>query len=288
MTEVEDRDEGFVTVCRYRDLSEAIVAKSLLESAEIDAWIRDENLARLEWQYSNLLGGIRLQVKTEDEAAAREILQQPIPETIGFGRDEDFAQPRCPACGSLQISFLGEDRRAALASVTLLSLPLPQGGTSWTCHACGVRWRNSEDEVWEPGREAAPEHRESGGAGQAPGFVRAALPILAAMAMLYVASLADYGRVLHAGAAALSGVVLWLGRRWMGTRTVTRWIRNFLGICAVFFAVLGAFGFGLSFVWAWLPVLLLLAAGMIYDLFVEQPHKGRFARARAERRGLPE
>jgi hypothetical protein len=70
---VEDRIESgepaarsLMTVRRYRDLSEALVARSLLESAGISAWIRDENVARMEWQYSNLLGGIRLQVEASD------------------------------------------------------------------------------------------------------------------------------------------------------------------------------------------------------------------------------
>jgi hypothetical protein len=71
-----------VTVSRYRDLSEAIVARSLLESAGIGAHLCDENLVRLEWQISNTTGGIRLQVDVADEAAANNILAQPIPPEI--------------------------------------------------------------------------------------------------------------------------------------------------------------------------------------------------------------
>jgi hypothetical protein len=130
---------------RYRDLSEALVAKSLLEPAGIPAWIRDENLARMEWQYSNLLGGIRLQVEDGNADAALEVLSQPIPEAIPFNEHAEFQQPHCPRCGSIDISFLGPDRRAALASVTLLSLPLPSGGESWTCNACGAHWQEIDD-----------------------------------------------------------------------------------------------------------------------------------------------
>ena len=65
-----------VTVRRYRDLAEAYVGRSLLESAGIPAWIADENLVRMDWFYSNLVGGMRLQVDERDEAAAREILEQ--------------------------------------------------------------------------------------------------------------------------------------------------------------------------------------------------------------------
>jgi hypothetical protein len=150
---VEDRAEPgepasrkLVTVRRYRDLSEAIVARSLLESAGIAAWIRDENVARMEWQYSNLLGGIRLQVEAGDAETAVELLDQPIPDVIPFDNKEEFVQPRCPRCGSIDISFEGADRSAALASVTFLSLPLPLGAESWACEACGARWQETEEE----------------------------------------------------------------------------------------------------------------------------------------------
>ena len=143
---LEPASRALTTVRRYRDLSEALVARSLLESAGISAWIRDENLARMEWQYSNLLGGIRLQVEAGDAEAALEVLNQPIPEAVPFEEQQEFLQPRCPRCGSIDISFLGPDRRAALASVTLLSLPLPSGGESWLCDACGARWQEVDDD----------------------------------------------------------------------------------------------------------------------------------------------
>jgi hypothetical protein len=150
---LEDRPESghpayraLTTVRRYRDLSEAIVARSLLESAGIAAWIRDENVARMEWQYSNLLGGVRLQVETGDAEGALEVLNQPIPEAVPFEEQAEFIQPRCPRCGSIDISFLGPDRRAALAAVTLLHLPLPSGGESWLCDACGSRWQGVDED----------------------------------------------------------------------------------------------------------------------------------------------
>ncbi len=144
--EAEPVAREVVTVRRYRDLSEAIVAQSLLESSGIKAWTRDENLVRMDWFYSNLVGGVRLQVDAADAAAAAEVLDQPVPEAIAFGEKEEFIQPRCPRCGSIDISFLGSDRRAALASVTLLGVPLPLGSESWECHICGARWRDGDAE----------------------------------------------------------------------------------------------------------------------------------------------
>jgi len=138
-----------VTLHRYRDLSEAIVARSLLEAAGIAAWIRDENLVRMDWMYSNAVGGIRLQVDAQNVAVAEDALNQPVPESLSFGEKAEFTQPRCPMCGSLEISFMGSDRRAALTSLTLLSLPLPLGRESWECQACGACWEESDDDAPE-------------------------------------------------------------------------------------------------------------------------------------------
>jgi putative signal transducing protein len=71
---------SLVTVQQYRDLTEAQLAMGVLESAGIPCYLRDENTVRMDWFYSNLLGGIRLQVREEDRAAAEALLHQPIPQ----------------------------------------------------------------------------------------------------------------------------------------------------------------------------------------------------------------
>jgi Putative prokaryotic signal transducing protein len=144
----EDRADSrtLVTLRRYRDLSEAIVARSLLESAGIYVFLRDENLVRLDWQVSNFIGGIRLQVEAQDEEAAIDLLRQSIPASIPFGGQNDFLQPHCPKCGSTDITFEGSSRGAALASLSVLSLPLPLGHETWLCNSCESRWEDTEDE----------------------------------------------------------------------------------------------------------------------------------------------
>lgn len=139
---LEQRD--LVTIRRYRDLSEAIVARSLLESAEIPVFLRDENLVRLDWQVSNFIGGIRLQVDAENEKAAVELLNQPVPATMELSDGEEFVQPVCPRCGSAEITFEGAGRGAAVVALYALSLPLPAGPETWSCSACGARWRDAE------------------------------------------------------------------------------------------------------------------------------------------------
>ena len=137
----------FVTVRQYRDLSEAIVARSLLESAGIPVYLRDENLVRLDWQVSNFIGGIRLQVDAANEQSALEVLQQPVPQSIAYDGEEEFAQPRCPKCGSTEITFEGASRAAALTALYVLTVPLPSGRETWSCGACGARWEETETSV---------------------------------------------------------------------------------------------------------------------------------------------
>jgi len=65
-----------VMVKRFRDLPEAVVAKSILDSAEIDSFLADENIVRLDWLYSNLVGGAKLMVRPEDLDEAAKLLDE--------------------------------------------------------------------------------------------------------------------------------------------------------------------------------------------------------------------
>jgi hypothetical protein len=146
--------QRLVTVRRYRDLSEAIVARTLLESAEIPVYLQDENLVRLDWQVSNFIGGIRLQVDEPDAQAALELLDQAIVDPIAQLGEADFEQPRCPKCGSNEITFEGASRGAALASLYLVAVPLPLGRETWRCESCGARWTDDDTESGDPEPDA--------------------------------------------------------------------------------------------------------------------------------------
>ena len=61
---------------RFRDLPEAFIAKSILDSAEIDSFLADENIVRLDWLYSNLVGGAKLMVRPEDLDEAVKLLDE--------------------------------------------------------------------------------------------------------------------------------------------------------------------------------------------------------------------
>jgi hypothetical protein len=142
-TPAEDAPAEFrhlVTVRRYRDLSEAIVARAVIESAGIFCFLKDENLVRLDWQVSNFIGGIRLQVAAADVEAAEDILSAPIPSEFSIPDQPGFSQPRCPRCTSTDIQWERHGRKAALAGLYLFALPLPRGSESWHCNSCALRW----------------------------------------------------------------------------------------------------------------------------------------------------
>ena len=50
------------------------MARSVLESAGIPCFLRDENTVRNDWLLSNLMGGMRLMVNANDREAAEAIL----------------------------------------------------------------------------------------------------------------------------------------------------------------------------------------------------------------------
>jgi hypothetical protein len=88
MDVVESRE--VVTLRQFRDMPEALLAKGSLDSAGIECWLIDDNMVRLDWFYSNLLGGIKLQVTQEDAEAANELLEQPIPENFDAEGTGDY------------------------------------------------------------------------------------------------------------------------------------------------------------------------------------------------------
>lgn len=137
-----------VTVQRYRDLAEAYVGRSLLESAGIPAWIADEHLVRMDWFLSNSVGGMRLQVEERDETAAREILEEGAPETIAYDEEQIYAQPICPKCGSAEITFgRGTERGRSFVALYFLAIPVPPREATWHCGACGAEWADTGKDV---------------------------------------------------------------------------------------------------------------------------------------------
>jgi hypothetical protein len=132
--------QEMVTIRQFRDLPEALFARGSLESSGIPCAMLDDNMVRLDWFISNLIGGVKLRVRAEDVAAAEEILSQPIPENFDVTGIGPYEQPHCPNCQSRDINFRETAPAAYVASA--LSVPIPFHRRAWRCHACYAEWED--------------------------------------------------------------------------------------------------------------------------------------------------
>src|SRR6476660_4642815 len=105
-----------VIIRKFRDLPEALLAKGSLESAGIECFLLDDNMVRLDWFISNLIGGIKLQVNLEDAKVASEVLDEPVPEGFDVEGVGSYKHPRCPKCQSLHIAFEELNKSVAYTS----------------------------------------------------------------------------------------------------------------------------------------------------------------------------
>lgn len=131
-----------VTIRKYRDLPEALLAKGSLESAGIESYLADDNIIRLDWFYSNLIGGIKLKVRPEDVEAANEILNQPIPENLGVEGVGNYEQPKCPKCQSLDVSYRELQKLVSYGSA-YLGIPVPVHKKAWSLPCLRKRMASS-------------------------------------------------------------------------------------------------------------------------------------------------
>jgi hypothetical protein len=129
---------NFVILRRCKDLPEAELAKSFLESAGIKSFLRDHNTIGVNWGLSYALGGIKLCVNSEDADTAAQLLGQEIPERFDVEGIGEYKQPRCPNCNSLDISL--RDWNRTNAGRVMGAGPLSRGTRLWLCNSCSFEW----------------------------------------------------------------------------------------------------------------------------------------------------
>ncbi|MBV9341589.1 MAG: DUF2007 domain-containing protein [Acidobacteria bacterium] len=130
---------NLVVLRRFRDIPEALLARGRLESAGIECFLADDNMVRMDWFISNLLGGVKLLVDAEYFTEAARILNEPIPLELKVEGVGAYVQPRCPQCGSLDVSYAELNKKVSYVSAWL-GLPIPVTRHDWHCHACAYHW----------------------------------------------------------------------------------------------------------------------------------------------------
>lgn len=89
-----------VTLTTFENAVQAHLCRSFLDNEGVEAWVADENMGSLNPFYNQALGGIRLQVRTDDLPRAQELLQQYNQAPL---KGEDDAPLHCPHCGSTSV-----------------------------------------------------------------------------------------------------------------------------------------------------------------------------------------
>lgn len=69
---------SLIVLRAFRDVPEALLAKGSLEASGIECFLADENMVRMDWFISNLLGGVKLMVQPADFSKASRILNEPM------------------------------------------------------------------------------------------------------------------------------------------------------------------------------------------------------------------
>ena len=134
---------GFTTVAGYRDILDAQLAMSKLESEGIECSLANEYVIGLLWRLSTAVGGVQVQVAPADLERARTVLATDDSASLAAVLGERSALPyseACPKCGSEDVRLIRWSRYAA-ALATLTGIPIPFWHTRVKCQSCGKRWR---------------------------------------------------------------------------------------------------------------------------------------------------
>src|SRR5262249_9137694 len=130
---------SLVMLRRFRDIPEAMLAKGKLASLGVDSVLADDNTVRMDWLWSNMLGGVKLLVDSNDFGHAWGLWSERIPARLEFEGAEVYQQPRCPKWRSLDVNFEELD---PVASASLFIFPIPLQRKGWICHACNHAWED--------------------------------------------------------------------------------------------------------------------------------------------------
>jgi hypothetical protein len=131
-----ENTESLVKLCSFPNLSEAMLAKGLLDSAGIECQLLDENMGRL--FIAGVVGGVTIQVHRADREAAVGLLgRSPTEIDLSVEVERQF---RCPQCESRDVTT-HEIRKSVPASDAWLYGWI-RSAKVWECKSCGYQWED--------------------------------------------------------------------------------------------------------------------------------------------------
>ncbi len=134
-----------VTIARFDTPSEAAVVQALLEADGIRVHAADEGLLRLDWSFSQAVGGIRLMVpedRAEDALALVNAYRRG--DTALIDEDPDtMPADACGRCGSRDVDArVPTPQKLLLVALSLFPGALfPTRQSALRCRTCGHEWQ---------------------------------------------------------------------------------------------------------------------------------------------------
>ena len=124
----------FKTVATFEYAHFAHIAKTKLESEDIECYIFDEYTSSMNWFFNNAIGGIKLKVRGEDYERALIILNENVE------IENEDAEIICPECNSKEIKDEKVSKKFAYVSILLLGFPLLFSKRKYECKQCSFKW----------------------------------------------------------------------------------------------------------------------------------------------------
>ena len=150
-----ERQSGLEIVGHFYRASEALLARSFLESEGIEACVIDETQIRMQWHLAAALGGVKVAVSPGDAARARELLAQDRSEALQELAEQQLSpasEECCPRCGAAVVAESVERKRPKLHQLFVslflavwgYLLPIPRAAIHRKCRACSHAWSTIE------------------------------------------------------------------------------------------------------------------------------------------------
>lgn len=136
--------EQLVTIKTFTYPHETYVTRGKLESEGIQTFLKDEMTVQVHNFYSNAIGGVKLQVSSEDVERALSIIDsvKELPhKVVVFTKRELDRTNACPFCHSENISRTRKANWLTLIPYLIVGFIFPVFKYSYVCFDCGKEWK---------------------------------------------------------------------------------------------------------------------------------------------------
>lgn len=136
--------DKLVTIKTFTYPHEVYVIRGKLESEGIQTFLKDEMTVQVHNFYSNAIGGVKLQVPSEEVEKALSIIDstKEIPhEVVVFSKQELDGTHACPFCHSKNINRTRKANWLTLIPYLIVGFIFPVYKKSYVCFDCKREWR---------------------------------------------------------------------------------------------------------------------------------------------------